>query len=300
MRAKDLAEEGSIYTYNPDRADVADRADEIDLTGQPDRPRSLPTVDSMGQPTDRWLVWGAIGVGAAISVAIHVGVLLLPMQKAKKPATLPLVNPEKPVSVGLIRSAGPRSTPMPSPNRSPATQAPKPPKSSQSRDRPAASSTANRPTQQRRSRPTSSPTQQPSTSPKQSPTPDLRTPPSPSGSPLPSPNPGSIPPVDPPPTPQGLPGLVGLDAGQTACATGQSCYSLPDNFSVHSVTPELIQNSLGSGVEVRELPSIYENTEAAREFEVSQPNSGQSAKIIGYYYVISTQVQGQVGAIIFG
>lgn len=298
----------------PARVPDSDGGDRPDCPSNDHQP-GIYAIDTMEQPADRWSPWGAIGVGAAVSVALHVGVLWLPMQKAQKPAALPLVTQDKPVPVRLVRSApGGRSTLVSTPKRSIPAQAAQ---ASPGGDRPAPRLTAD--TRDRRSRPPQStgPARRrsaataatPGPRNRPSPTPDRaaagpasNASPSPDPNPDPSPDPGPDlnPSPTPTPAPQGLPGLAGLDAGEAACPPGQSCYRLPDNFSVHSVTTELLQNSLGSGVQVRELPSIYENTEAAREFEVAKLNGGQSTEIIGYYYVVSTQVQGQVGAIVFG
>ena len=107
----------------PARVHDSDGGDRPDCPSNEHRP-GIYAIDTMEQPADRWSPWGAIGVGAAVSVALHVGVLWLPMQKAQKPAALPLVTQDKPVPVSLVRSApGGRSTLVSTPKRSTPAQA---------------------------------------------------------------------------------------------------------------------------------------------------------------------------------
>lgn len=240
-------------------------------------------------PSAKISLWGAMGLGVVVSVVLHGAVLLLPMPKEPDKVALPLSAQEAPIRVtNLPKTTPARSTPSPSPARSTPAQ-----RRADRAATPKPKPKVNQPNRVVVPKPqTAKPAPAPSAAPSPSPNPT----PSPTPSPSPSPEPS------PSPTPQGLPALAGLNAGGAACAPDRpdGCYSLPENLSIHSVTPEVIQNSLGPDVTVAEIPAIYENTEQAREFVVSDPRRDSADQVVGYYYVISTQVRGQVGAIIVG
>lgn len=236
-------------------------------------------------PSAKISLWGAMGLGVVVSVVLHGAVLLLPMPKESDKVALPLSAQEAPIRVTNLPKTTPnRSTPSPSPARSTPAQ-----RRADRAATPKPKPKVNQPNRVVVPKPQSAkPAPAPSAAPSPNPTPS----PTPSPSPAPSPS----------PTPQGLPALAGLNAGGAACAPDRpdGCYSLPENLSIHSVTSEVIQNSLGPDVTVAEIPTIYENTEQAREFVVSDLRRDSADQVVGYYYVISTQVRGQVGAIIVG
>ncbi len=249
-------------------------------------PRRGPELGDWS-PSAKISLWGAMGLGVVVSVVLHGAVLLLPMPKESDKVALPLSAQEAPIRVtNLPKTTPTRPTPSPSPARSTPAQ--------RRADRAAIPKPKPKVNQPNRVVVPKPQTAKPSPAPSAAPSPTPNPTPSPTPSPSPSPEPS--------PTPQGLPALAGLNAGGAACAPDRpdGCYSLPENLSIHSVTPEVIQNSLGPDVTVAEIPTIYENTEQAREFVVSDPRRDSADQVVGYYYVISTQVRGQVGAIVVG
>lgn len=275
-----------------------------------------PTGEELGKARQPWRLWLVSGAAA---IAAHGVILALPMATPEETIQLP---PPAPKAAVIPLTALP--TPTPTPQKAPQRKAePAPARSPQARPSAAPSRSTAAPSRAAQ-RPAASPSPKPAPpensqkpDPSPSPTPSA----TPSPSPSPSPSPGSTPdpndPLDqgldltqnpppspepdpepePKPDPQGLPSLPGLPVSEGGCGAGASCYGLPDNFGVHSITAQRIQDALGGQVIVRENSDLYDRTEQAREFILSHADSEEE---IGYYYVISTPIAGQVGAVMLG
>lgn len=60
---------------------------------------------------------------------------------------------------------------------------------------------------------------------------------------------------------------------------------------------------------VKEDPNLYDSTQEAREFVVfqgksselsSESSDSQSSDVVGYYYAIASQVEGETGTVVIG